>query len=470
MPIQVENELSDKARALWLKALSALEQRNHPYAISLIQAVLKEFPGFLDGRKMLRKAEIATAKGKKSFLSGLSGLSTKGGGNVKKDPIAAMEAAEKALESDPHNVQANNLLKEAAKAAGYPEIAAFALQTIIDGNPKDTKVLHELGEHYLAMGEAERAVAVYTRIIELNPADLAAIKRSKDASATASMKSGGWNEAKSYRDLIKDKEQALSLEQKARVVRSVETIDQQLGEAYTAWETDSTSLDTCRRVAKLWEERYELQGDDESIDGAVYFYSQADQLAGGSDPHVARKLSDLKLKKLNSRIAGLEKWFAEGGSQHEDAPTYQAELDALRQERASARIGEARKRVERNPTDLQLRFELGEQLLAAGQFNEAIPELQRARQNPSTRLRAMSLLGQCFVQKGMLDMAAAQFKTAASEMVGMDTVKKETIYNLGLVYEKMGRTEDHIQCMKEIMEADYGYRDVARRVEASYGQ
>ncbi len=469
MPIQAEKDLSDNARALWLKALSAVELRNYGYAISLIQAVLKEFPAFLDARRMLRKAEILATKGKKSFLSGLSTASLKGAGVVKKDPVAAMELAEKNLESDPYSPQANNLLKDAAKAAGYPEVAAFALETIIEGNPKDTKVMHELGEYYLTMGEADKAVALYTKIAEINPGDLVAMKRGKDASATASMKSGGWNEATSYRDLIKDKEQAVSLEQKNRVVRSLDMIDEQLHELYPQWEANQSSVDLTRRIAKLWEDRYEQTADDESIDGAISYYAHTNSLTSGTDPNVARKLSDLTLKKLDGRINVLEAWFAEGGEQHEDAGTYRAELDQLIREKAEAVISESKKRVERNPTDLQLRFELGDQLLSAGQFNEAIPELQRARQNPNTRLRAMSLLGRCFVQKGMLDMAATQFKSAASEMIAMDNTKKDTLYDLGLVYETMGRKEEYLQCMKEIMESDYGYKDVSTRVEASYG-
>ena len=99
---------------------------------------------------------------------------------------------------------------------------------------------------------------------------------------------------------------------------------------------------------------------------------------------------------------------------HEDADTYrqawrcEEALADLQQERANLLIAEAKKRVDRNPTDLQLRFELGERLLSGGQFNEAIPELQRARQNPNSRLKAMSMLGRCFVLKGMFDMAAKQ--------------------------------------------------------------
>lgn len=469
MPIQTEKDLSSNARALWLKALSAFELRNYGYAISLIQAVLKEFPGYLDARRTLREAAIKSTGGKKSFLSGLSTASMKGAGAVKKDPVAAMELAEKSLEADPYSPQANNLLKDAAKAAGFPEIAAFALETIIRGNPKDTKVMHELGEHYISMGNADKAVDVYSKIAELNPSDLTAVKRSKDASATASMKSGGWDQAQSYRDLIRDKDQAVSLEQKGRVVKSVDMINDQLNELYPQWEANQENSDLTRRIAKLWEDRFEQQGDEESLDGAIGYYAHANQLTSGTDPAVARKLSDLQMKKLDVRIDVLEKWFAEGGSQHEDAATYQAELDQLKREKMEAQLVEARKRVERNPTDLQLRFELGEMLLMLGQFNDAIPELQRARQNPNSRLKAMSLLGRCFVQKGMLDMAATQFKSAASEMLAMDIVKKDTLYDLGLVYETMGKKEEYLQCMKDIMETDYGYKDVSKRVEASYG-
>ena len=78
MPIQTEKDLSDNARALWLKSLHAVELRNYGYAISLIQAILKEFPGFLEARKRLRKVEIIATKGKKSFLSGLSTASKTG--------------------------------------------------------------------------------------------------------------------------------------------------------------------------------------------------------------------------------------------------------------------------------------------------------------------------------------------------------------------------------------------------------
>lgn len=461
MAIKTEKDLSENARSLWLKSLSAMEMRNHGYAISLLQAVLKEVPEFLDGRKMLRKAEIANTKGKKSFLSGLNTASLKGGSLVKKDPIAAMELAEKTLETDPYGAQGNGLLRDAARAAGFPEIAAFALQTMLEANPKDTKILHELGQHYYDSGDADKAVEIYTRITDINPADLIANKRGKDAAARASMKTGGWETAKDYRDLIKDKDVAVSLEQQNRVVKSEEMIEQQLAELSARSEQEPQNVDVAKKIATLLEQKGDLEN-------AVAWYSYAAGLSSNTDAALVRKVSDLQLKQLEKAIEEREE-FLKAAPDHESAPQYQKELEDLKRQKAETLISEARRRVERNPTDLQLRYELGEQLLNAGQHTEAIPELQKARQNPNARLRAMNLLGQCYTEKGMLDLAVKQFQDAASEIIAMDVTKKDILYKLGLVFEQMGRKQESLDCMKQIYEVDYGYRDVAQRVESSYG-
>jgi hypothetical protein len=70
----------------------------------------------------------------------------------------------------------------------------------------------------------------------------------------------------------------------------------------------------------------------------------------------------------------------------------------------------------------------------------------------------------------MLDLAMKQLEEASREILPMDAMKKEIVYNLGLVYERMGAGEKSLDCMKQIYEADYGYKDVATRVESSYQQ
>jgi tetratricopeptide (TPR) repeat protein len=176
------------------------------------------------------------------------------------------------------------------------------------------------------------------------------------------------------------------------------------------------------------------------------------------------------MRSAEREITAHEEFLA--GHQKKDAlhTKKTEELQAAKKKRAEMEVDEAKTRVERNPTDLQLRFELGEHLLNAQRFRDAVPELQRARQNPNARLKAMNLLGVCYRELGMLDLAMKQFEDAAKEIVTMDAMKKDIVYNLGIVYGKMGEREKSLSCMKQIYEADYGYKDVAERVESSYQQ
>jgi len=68
----------------------------------------------------------------------------------------------------------------------------------------------------------------------------------------------------------------------------------------------------------------------------------------------------------------------------------------------------------------------------------------------------------------MNDMAATQLENASAEMVAMDNVKKDTLYELGTLYEKMGQREKYIKAIKDIAEVDYTYKDVAQRIERFY--
>ena len=451
---------------MWLKAMSAMELRNYGYAIQLLQVVLKNFPDFLLARQLARKAAVAKSAGKKGILGGISSASfstMKVQSLVKKDPLAALEAVEKILENEPHNPQANQLLKEAALGAKFPEVAIFALETIIEGNNKDTKTMHELAKLYLNNGQPTKAVDVYNRILDVTPNDLAAVKGGKDAAAAASMQRGGWEkEETTYRDLIRDKEQAVALEQQSRVHRSEEMIDNLLAELYAKYEQDPQNVEHARRMAELYEQK-------EDLDSAVSWFKYAADLTGGADMALVRKVSDLRLKQFDIAIEGYEQYIA-ANPDAEETRQYIEQLEGIKKDRASLLVEEAKKRVDRNPTDLQLRFELGEIYVNLGNYKDAIAELQKARQNPNVRLRAMNLLGKCYTERNMLDLAANTLEAAKSELSQMDNTKKDITYNLGLVYERMGQKEKYITCMKEIYEIDYGYRDVAERVEGSYGE
>ena len=466
MAVITEKELNETQRNHWLKAVAAIELRNFGYAISLLQGILKQQPQFLTGRRLLRRTEVTKSKSaKKSFFN----ISTapiavmKAKREIKRDPKRAIEMLEKVLEEEPYHRQANLVLKEAAVTAGWPEIGVFALRTLLEENPRDVKVLHELGRLHHELGESDREVDVYNQITEINPLDAEAVRLGKDASAHASMKSGGWTHAESYRDLIKDKEVAISLEQQSRMKLTGESLDQQIAETYRRHQAEPANIDLARRLGALNEQKDDLEL-------AIGWYQYAADLTTGADAGLVRKVSDLKIKRLEREIAAHEEFLSTHAADHELNAKKAEELKAAKKNRAEILLDDARKRLERNPTDLQLRFELGELLVNADRFREAVPELQRARQNPNARLKAMNLVGRCYGELGMFDLAMKQLEEASKEILSMDAMKKEIVYNLGLVYERMGERDKSLNCMKQIYEADYGYKDVATRVESSYQQ
>jgi hypothetical protein len=68
----------------------------------------------------------------------------------------------------------------------------------------------------------------------------------------------------------------------------------------------------------------------------------------------------------------------------------------------------------------------------------------------------------------MNEMAVRQLTSAISEKSAMDDEKKDMIYTLGCLYEKMGKREDAMKQFERIYEVDIGYRDVGKKVDAFY--
>src|SRR5947207_5458925 len=172
MGVKSEKDLSEQLRGHWLKAVAAIELRNFGYAISLLQAILKQEPEFLNGRQLLRQSEVTKHRAAKKTFFNISTAPLavmKAQREVKKDPKRAVEMIEKVLEDEPYNRQANLVLKEAAVSAGWPEVGVFALQTLLEENPRDVKVLRELGRLYHDMGQSDAEVEVYNQISAIDP-------------------------------------------------------------------------------------------------------------------------------------------------------------------------------------------------------------------------------------------------------------------------------------------------------------
>ncbi|MGE9269456.1 MAG: hypothetical protein ACQKBU_01525, partial [Verrucomicrobiales bacterium] len=398
---------------------------------------------------------------KKSSLFGMKsggGLgSMKLAGAVKKDPISALPLIEAELEKNPYNPEVNDVLFDAFVALEMPESAAFALETIRSGHPEESKYLHKLAEYYISRSEGLKAAEVYRDILKHNPNDSVAIKGEKDSTARASMEKQKWGEGASMRDLMRNKGEAEKMDKESRSGLTRDQMEARRDELAALYAEDQNNMGVVKELASIYERL-----EDWAM--ALSFYEWAFSLSNG-DVALRSKAEAMSDKVKAAEMAELERRAQE----NPDDPEVIALLEERRKASIAEAVAEANRRVEQNPTDPILRYELGKALYDSGDFGGAIPQLQQAKRNPHIQSKVLLLLGRTFKAKGMLDMGVKQLDSALEDLIAMDATKKEVLYEKGLLHQEMDDSEKAIECFKEIYEVDYGYRDVAKRVEESYG-
>ena len=454
-------DLSPAHRSLFEKAASSVKMQNASYAVQLLLPILKEVPSFLEGRKTLRGAAILAHSGKKKLLDTSSIAVMKLKTKAASDPVGVLYDLEEILATDPYNGAANEMLFNAASAAKMELTAAFGLEILIKGQPKNIKAMHKLAEFYMNLNDPDKAIAVFNMVLQVDPSDGDARRGVTNANAKMSMNKQKWEggDGGNFRDLLKNKDKAKQLEDLNRIGATKDQMLEQLSHLGAEYEADPNNVDISRRIGELYERL-------EDFPSALSYFQWALQLSNG-DASLETKVHKLSDRLDESNIASLQATI-DADPTADSAEAAKEQIHELKQARIEKLVASTRERVERNPTDQQLRFELGTHLYNAGHATEAIPELQRAKNNPAIRTKAMLALARCYEAKNMLDLGVRQLQEAAGEILGLDATKKEILYLLGNILEKMGRKEEFLDAFKQIYETDYSYKDVAIRVESSY--
>jgi tetratricopeptide (TPR) repeat protein len=202
-----------------------------------------------------------------------------------------------------------------------------------------------------------------------------------------------------------------------------------------------------------------LYTSKKQFDLALSYYQKIKASASsGNDASLDRSIAVATVRKLDHEMSLLDQAAAD----------YPEQLAKLQAEKQAYQLAECQKRSERFPTDLVIRFELGQLYFQAGKIGEAIKEFQKAQGNPHKSIASKNYLAQCFARRGINDLAATTLQDAIKEKLVFDEEKKELIYNLGCVFEKMAKREDAIGQFKLIYAVDAGYKDVGEKMDAYY--
>jgi tetratricopeptide (TPR) repeat protein len=423
------------------KAEQAAAQKKYELAIEIYLQALAIDPDNRAGRRGVRLAAV-----KQQELAPTSSL-TKGMQlaaakakimNPNLDQrIAAYEGW---LRLDPKNLEKGIELAETCEKAKYPNGAIGVYEALAEIHAKDPDSRTALGR-LLSAKEPQKALEHLERALQIDPRNQDAIKIRKDLAAELSIKRTGFEGARTTHDLLRDKDKAKELSQADRLQRNEAETGDVVTRLRARIQADPQDKKSMRELARA------LASSNRYEEAKAAWKQLIDTDPTDFDARV--QLGDLRIAQVERQLAS-----ASGPA-----------ADALRTQKTQVLIEEYSSRVAEHPTDLALRFALGEALMNAGRLDEAIGEFQKAVKDPRKRVDALCILGECFLEKGHYDLAARQLEKALEESPGLNSERgKAIVYTLGRLRERQGHFSAARDEFLKVYEVDLGYRDVATKV------
>jgi tetratricopeptide (TPR) repeat protein len=114
--------------------------------------------------------------------------------------------------------------------------------------------------------------------------------------------------------------------------------------------------------------------------------------------------------------------------------------------------------------DSATHYDLGVAYKEMGLTADAIHEFEMAARDPQRECNCFAMIGMVHLEQGELDRAAECYVRALS--AADKTVEQEMnlYYDLGIVYEMKGKSQDALYYFQKIARRDPGYRDIAERI------
>ncbi len=223
---------------------------------------------------------------------------------------------------------------EAATALELPKTAVLSLEILAANSPKDREVAIKYANALADSGEVGRAEKILADLSRSFPTDNELAQALKDLSARKTLDEGGYEAladgSGSYRDILKNKDEAVSLEQQNRQVKTEDVAERLINEYETRLKTEPKNLKLLRQLAELYTQK-------KQFDRALSYYEQIKSSEVGGDASLDRNIADTMVRKFDDQIAQLDP----------SAPDYADKSAKLQAEKQAYQLAECQKRAEK---------------------------------------------------------------------------------------------------------------------------
>jgi tetratricopeptide (TPR) repeat protein len=400
----------------YTKEIVDILQQDWKEGVHLFEEVLRS-PGDLEARKKLRELERKhTEKRKKPILR----IPFPRG---HEDSALGCEVR---LLHDPWDVEclfnlAELLHQEKAVAMWVYE----DIETLVREKP-DEKTLHRLAQGYESIEAWEKAAAFYRMLNAKWPRP----EYERKVTSAESHPGSASGVKESYRDFIKDEEEARRLEEAGRLPKSGRDY---VHRAKDREEELNAAPSPQKRIQILLEiaRDYTRAGD---MQHARQHYERILKI-DGKNPHAIEALLQIDMAAAPNRQKAIEVGVA----------GYERLL-----------------KIE--PTNPEFSLELGKLVLEKEDYHNAILAFQKAARHPNFRRRARSELARCFFLQGLYSLAAKEYEETLSDTGTEEAERTEARYALADCHYHMGDLQRAFELFGEVYRKQADFKDVSKRV------
>ena len=383
-----------------------------------------------------------------------------------KDPKQSMLNAEHLLAKDPMNGEyAATVLRYATKAGNLETckwVAPIAMDTLRkEKKPNKNRFAayrqalvdaagqaDQRGDSPLETWLLEQAVNSLDYLAARLPGDEAIRDELRDLAGRLTISRGKYDEAEDFRDSLRDADTQKRLHDSERLLQGDDTMEALIESARKEYEAQPEVAGKVYAYADVLAKTERKELEDQAIEVLLKTYESTRNYS------FKQRADDYRLRQLNRETSKVVARARQSGTEED---RQQARLAAMEQRQVVLDV--YRERAAKYPTDLRIKYKLGQALFETGELDEAIPVLQAAQQDPRTRSRSQLMLGRAFFEKGSPGQAIEVLREALEKYELDDDHSKEMLYWLGRSCEASERMDEARDAFGKLLRQDYNYKD-----------
>jgi tetratricopeptide (TPR) repeat protein len=342
----------------------------------------------------------------------------------------AIRCGVKVLAVNPWDSEVLMGMAQAANKSGDRDCEIIYTMSAVKGSPKDP-ICNRL--HAIALAERgllDDAMVFWRRVEEVRPTDEEAKRNMATLLVQKQRSSGKFDEDDATARKTKFKQQK---EEEASLEKTLQE-----------------KIEEEPRNVKHYLELAQFYLNEERYDKADEVFAKAFEVSDG-DQEILEKWEDTELRRRRQQI-----------TRTEDEDTRKG----LERQYLKKEVEVYQNRVKRYPSDLRLRYELGQRYFRSRRYDDAIKELQIAKNDPRRRGLCLLALAKCFQQIKQLSLAMNHYEGAIQEIPDRDAEnRKEALRLAGTLALHLRNLDAATQHLSALAAMDYTYKNVSELLD-----